>query len=167
LSFPTDLGTWGFILAALSLVLMYPVGLLINLTTPAVQNWVASRSKTSLLKRITLLENELSELEKNAAISEAEDQILWEIQNTKSMVIAMASGVTFVIYLGVAAIADRLNPSFRTFSEIVLVVVFLNLPLQLMLRYKHDFRHERSPRRREALRNSIQELKRIRDSWGQ
>ena len=65
---PKDLGTWAFILSLLTLILMYPAGLLINLTTPLVANWLAKWSRSSLEKRISKLENKLAELEKNPAI---------------------------------------------------------------------------------------------------
>jgi hypothetical protein len=58
---PTDLGTWGFIISIICLVLMYPMGLLINLTSPKVQDWWAARSRRSLEKQIASLRYKLED----------------------------------------------------------------------------------------------------------
>jgi hypothetical protein len=57
---PKDLGTWGFILSVLALILMYPVGLLVNWTSPKFQDWLAAWSQRRLQKKIWGLEREVS-----------------------------------------------------------------------------------------------------------
>ncbi len=56
---PRDLGTWGFILSVAALILMYPVGLLVNWSSPKIQDWWASWSQRRLQKKIQGLEREL------------------------------------------------------------------------------------------------------------
>jgi hypothetical protein len=36
-----DLGWWGFVLSLVALFLLYPVGVIVNITTPKLQNWWA------------------------------------------------------------------------------------------------------------------------------
>jgi hypothetical protein len=57
--FPSDLGTWGFVLSILAIVLMYPMGILINFTSPKVSDWWAGRSMRRLEHRIALLEEKM------------------------------------------------------------------------------------------------------------
>jgi hypothetical protein len=161
----TDLGTWGFILSIVAILLMYPMGLLINMTTPAVQNWIASRTKSSLIKRIALLENKLAELEKAPPITEVEDEILWRLQSVKIGVIGAANGVIFVFYFGMKSLTGVNVSVFADFQILVLLALVVNLIMQLRLRYEKDLRMRRSPRVRANLRKSIEELKAIRDSW--
>ena len=53
---PKDLGEWGFILSLLALLLMYPVGLIVNISSPKLQDWFAGWSKDRLLARIDKLQ---------------------------------------------------------------------------------------------------------------
>ncbi len=73
---PTDLGTWGFILSLVALVLLYPAGVLVNLTTPKIKNWWASRSQATLKKRIHILQSRLSVMETVPVCTDFEDMVL-------------------------------------------------------------------------------------------
>lgn len=161
---PTDLGTWGFILAILGIVLMYPVGLLINLTTPLVQMWIATRSTASLRNRIQRLEGELAELEKTPPISEVEDQLLWNGRATKIAILGATSTLTLLLYFGIQVVGDVNSRQFKVFSVLVFSILVLNLIGQMVVRYGHDLRYARSPRRRKNLRIAIDDLRKIRDS---
>ena len=161
----TDLGTWSFILSILAIVLMYPVGVLINLTTPLVQNWLAKQTYVSLEGRIRKLESALAELEKNPPIDEVQNQILWGITNLKMRILAATSSVTAVIYLAVRVFAPPGSPSVTEFSVFTFIVITSDTVGMLALRYHHGFRYSRSPKVRENLRAAIRDLKNIRDSW--
>jgi hypothetical protein len=50
---------WGFILSLLALLLMYPVGVLVNWTTPLIKDRWAKRSQAALKNRIFKLEAEI------------------------------------------------------------------------------------------------------------
>jgi hypothetical protein len=156
---------WGTILAIVAIALMYPVGVLINLTTPLVQNWIAARSKVSLIKRIALLESKLAKLEENPPITEVEDHLLWGIKNLKITVFGAANGITFVFYLGMRTVGDTSTTKFQTFSIFIMCVLTFNLVMQMGLRRGRDFRFERSPRTRKNLRTAIDDLKKILASW--
>jgi hypothetical protein len=59
MQWPRNLGEWGFVLSLLALLSMYPVGVLINWTTPAIRDWWARQSQARLKKRIEKLESEV------------------------------------------------------------------------------------------------------------
>ena len=163
--FPKDLGTWGFILSIVAIVLMYPVGLLINITTPIVQNWIASRTKQSLVNRIERLEKELAELESNPPIEEVEDRILWGLKSIRILIFSAMGLIVGMIYMGVRILNPATNSDVNAFTYFSLFVMISTGIMQLRLRYSHDFRTERSPRRRKGLRKAIDDLKQIQASW--
>lgn len=162
---PTDSGTWGIVLAILAIVLMYPVGLLINLTTPLVQNWIVTRSKASLINRIAKLENQLVELEKTPVITDVENYLLWGQQRIQITVFGAVGVLTTVVYFGIRSLSDITSSQFKAFTKLAMVALFVDLVLQLRSRYEHNFRYTRSPERRRRLRTAIEDLKKIRDSW--
>lgn len=102
---PKDLGTWGFILSIVAIVLMYPVGLLINMTTPVVQNWIATTTQQSLINRIARLEKQLEELEKVPALDEVQNQILFRLNSLRAAVFGAIGMMTALLYLGVSILA--------------------------------------------------------------
>ena len=156
---------WGIILAVLAIVLMYPVGLLINLTTPMVADWIATRSKAALIRRIAKLEARLAELEKDPALTDFENYLLWGQQRIQIVVIGAVSGLTIVVYAGVRALSDVTSGQFQVFSKIVFFILILDAALQLRFRYERGFRSARSPDNRRILRTAIEDLKKIRDTW--
>jgi hypothetical protein len=74
-----DIGWWGFVLAAIGLVLAYPLDLAAHLSAPKVKNWWAERSLKSLDERINKLEKERMELAPFPFIGSVELQILRSI----------------------------------------------------------------------------------------
>jgi hypothetical protein len=161
---PHDLGTWGFILSIIALLAMYPVGLLINMTTPAIQNWLAKFTRASLEKRIAELERRLEKLEEIPELSDVDNHILWEVKSTRLTVISHTNIVLLFMLLAVGVVAKTDSPEFIGFSRIVLLVVLLSGTLLMLLRYQHDFRYERSPDVRKSLRKAIAELKEFRQN---
>jgi hypothetical protein len=157
--------TLGIILAIVAIVLMYPVGVLINMTTPAIHLWIATRTRTSLVKRIERLEAELKALEEFPAIDEVQDETLWDIRRLHMLVIAATSLIVLVI---VDATTVLMPPHSTTATRLnigVGVFVVGNAVLIWRLRNKHDFRYKRSPKTRTGYRKAINELKAIADSW--
>lgn len=151
MKFPTDFGTWGFILAIIAILLMYPVGILINITTPVVANWIARRSKAALAKRINDLENQLLELDALPAISEVDDEILWDLKRTKMLII---TGTWFIAVWIVSAVG--------ALSSGVLAAVLITYSLSIFrMRGAHDFRYKRSPRVRANIRANLEELRKL------
>ena len=162
---PHDLGTWAFILSVLAIVLMYPVGLVINLTTPLVQNWIAKRSKASLEKRISKLETTLTELEQYPPTDEVQDRILWEIKHSRLSMRNVSIDVVVVVFLGIQSLSNVGSQSFHNFAYFAYLVLGVNAVMMLVERYHHDFRYERSPNVRKRLKTEIDSLKTLRDNW--
>src|ERR1700694_4271498 len=159
MKWPHDLGTWGFILSIAAIVLMYPVGVLINLTTPTIANWFSTWTKTSLQNRINKLEKELAELEKNPPFDEFQDRALWGITALKIALTGGINAVVIAIFLGIRSIANAQSPAFREFYFMCLFILGINIMSMLVARNRRDFRYTRSPRVREGLKKSILELK--------
>jgi hypothetical protein len=164
---PHDLGTWGFILSVLAILLMYPVGLLINLTSPVIQNWIATRSKKSLERRIEILENELASWENNPPTTEVEDQILWAIQNMKIIFYGTQSGLVMFIIIAIYTIERPSASAARELLLLYAIVAATNLWMMYRVRYAKGFRWERSLKIRESRRKTITDLRTLRDNWGQ
>ncbi|MFZ0884838.1 MAG: hypothetical protein WAN14_15675 [Candidatus Acidiferrales bacterium] len=160
-----DASWWALVLAILALVLMLPVNLLANVITPTIANYVFTRTKKSLIKRITRLEGQLAEVEKNPAITEVENQILWGLRSIHIRIIGVESITIIVFYFGISALADIHNQAYKLFFAFVFVILILNFALQIYLRYEHDFRFNRSPDRRKALSTEIEKLKKIQANW--
>lgn len=140
---PKDVGTWGFIVSLIALALMYPVGLLINLTTPAVRNWISKWSRNSLAKRITLLENELTQVEKIPPIDEVQDEMLWGIKRLRLEVMNSTNVILLVITLGVSLFIDidKHADAFHVFEAFVAGGLLVNLLSALRARRERDFRY--------------------------
>ena len=165
---PKDLGTWAFVLSIIAILLMYPVGVLINLTTPRIANSIAARGKSSLKKRISKLEEKLATLEKNPPIDEVQDEVLWGIKSVKMRIVRAETTIIMAIYVGVVVFVQPPNAAFfNELSYIFLLVLSLNMITILAIRYHRDFRYLRSPKNRENLRRTIRELKTILENWGQ
>jgi hypothetical protein len=160
-----DLGWWGVVLAIIGLVVMIPASMVANFLTPTFVNWLLSRSKKSLDKRIIKLEQRLAELEKYPTISEAEDHILWGITTLKISISNLTATVFAVAYLGALVLVRSHTAEIAAFSPILLLLVASNTLIVLRLRYQRGFRYKRSPNVREGLRKSISELKDIQANW--
>jgi hypothetical protein len=159
-----DLGWWGVVLSIVALVLMIPASMVANLLTPLFVNWLVSWSRSSLESRIAKLEKQLAELEQHPAIDEVQDQILWGITNLKMRMMEVTSTVAIIGYFGARTIANPDADAFKLFSVWVFIILNLTTFLTLRLRYQKDFRFKRSPKVREGLLKSINELKAIRAS---
>jgi hypothetical protein len=151
---PRDLGTWGFILSLLALLLMYPVGILINITSPKVANWWSTRSKNSVIERITRLQCELAQLEKTPAFSEYEFHVLRAIG-------AMFAGLVFVCGLSALTLIKLIlwfGPSRRA-SYLMAAVVFAGFVAVMFLESPLEtYIKQRSPKRRLEMKSSIANL---------
>jgi len=164
---PKDLGTWAFVLSIIAILLMYPVGVLINLTTPRIANSIAARGKSSLKKRISKLEEKLAALEKNPPIDEVQDEVLWGIKSVKMRIVGVENTIIVVVYVAVVVFVRPSNASsFKELSYLFLFMLALNMITILAMRYHRDFRYLRSPKNRENLRRTIRELKTILENWG-
>ena len=51
----TDFGFWGFALSVVALVLIIPLGIVVNILTPKVQNWWATTSQGRFSRRVAEL----------------------------------------------------------------------------------------------------------------
>jgi hypothetical protein len=152
------------VLSIAALVLMIPASILANFLTPTFVNWLLSRSKKSLDKRIARLEQRLADLEQFPTISEAEDHILWGITALKISIAHLATTVFVVAYGALVLVKSNPTP-LDALSPILLLTVASDALMILRLRYRRDFRYKRSPKVREGLRKSISELKAIQDNW--
>jgi hypothetical protein len=158
---PKDLGTWGFILSLAALLLMYPVGLLINLTSPKIQNWWAARSQQSVVKRLNKLESELGELEEFRPLEEVENEILWG----QEMLMTLVGGCTHLLLAAALVVCHYVIPSNEShkmqMARIFLFVIML-VNLGTLRAYRHkksEYRYTRSPARRARLKASILKLR--------
>jgi len=158
--------SFGDKLGIFALLLAYPLDVIAHLTTPMWRNWIAKRSLGSLINRISTLEKTLAELETNPVIDEVQNQIFWEITRVRITVLYATSAVVLVIYLGIRAVADTNTTAFHDFSMWVGFVVMVTVIMMLRERYGRDFRYKRSAKRRENLREAIENLKHLRDNWG-
>jgi hypothetical protein len=160
-------GAWGITIGIIAILLIYPGGLLVNMTTPAVQRWIATRTRTSLANRITRLEAELKALEEFPPIDEVEDETLWDIRKVHMLVIAATSLIVLVIVDVTTILIPPNSHSERAEQLNIGVGVFVvgNAILIWRLRNKHDFRYKRSLKTRAGYRKAIDDLKTIRDSW--
>lgn len=161
-----ELGWWGFWLAILGIILMYPIGVLINLTTPSIANVLASRTKKSLDNRIAKLERELAKLELNSPTDEVQDQILWELTNLKMRILGATNALLLLFYFSAHFFMSVKSSEFRGFTWMILLVVIADTIGMLALRYRKGFRYSRSPKVRAGLKKAIEELKVLQANWG-
>jgi len=159
---PRDLGTWGFILSITALLLMYPVGVLINLTSPGIRNWWAARSRKSLTKRIDILQRQLQRAEALTALSEFENETLWRFEK----LVAFVGGAFHLLYGIVFFLLEKLvKPTatvekWRTILWGIFAVIALNFGVVWWLVKRFEaYRVPRSTRARARLRASIDKLK--------
>ena len=157
-----DASWWGLVLAIAALVLMIPANIASSVLTPILLNWLASWSSASLEKRIKKLENRLAELEKEPAIDEVQENILWSIATLRMSLLSVSTGLVLVFYFGIETLADQKSTLFKQFEIFIFLVVITNLIGMFKQRYANDFRYKRSLTRRKRLRIDIDELKNLR-----
>jgi len=102
-----DASWWALVLAIAALVLMVPANVVSNVLTPLLLNWFATWSNAALERRIAKLENQLAELEKNPAIDEAQEQILWGITTLRMMALSLSSALLLIFYVGLGCWSTR------------------------------------------------------------
>jgi hypothetical protein len=73
---PRDSGSWGVILGVLALLLMFPMGVVINLVTPVIKDWWARRSHTSLVARMKKVSAELDAMQSRSLMTDNEDLLM-------------------------------------------------------------------------------------------
>jgi hypothetical protein len=83
---PRDIGTWALILTVFGLIIMYPVAILANMSTPWIKNWWAERSSTASQKRIAKLEKELASIEAIPELSIPLNMVFEGILNTMRVI---------------------------------------------------------------------------------
>jgi hypothetical protein len=103
-------------------------------------------------------------LEKNPAIDDAQEHILWGITGLRIMGLSLSAGLVIVFYLGIEVLANQTSHFFTQLTHLTFAIVLMNFVGILALRYAHDFRYKRSPTVRKQLRTAIDELKKLRRS---
>jgi O-antigen/teichoic acid export membrane protein len=157
-----DASWWALVLAIAALVLMVPANVVSNVLTPLLLNWFATWSNAALERRIAKLENQLAELEKNPAIDEAQEQILWGITTLRMMALSLSSALLLIFYVGLGMLVNPANPEFKHLTLTVYAILAVTFMGTLRLRYAHDFRYKHSPTLRMGLRKAIDDLKKLR-----
>jgi hypothetical protein len=162
---PGSLGTWGFVISIVTLVLAYPVGVIVNATTPLVIDWISRWSKSSLEKRIGKLEAKLADWEQHPALDDVHDELLWGIKSIKINILSALNSIGLLAFFEVRAVANTESPRFIEFEAFIFFYTSVNLAGAILLRRGRDLRFKRSRKVRENLRKDINELKTLRDNW--
>ena len=77
---PHDSAGWALALSVAALILMYPMNLVANLSTPRLLDWWSSRSRNALEGRRNDLLSEQTDLKDVPTIDAATDLILWNLR---------------------------------------------------------------------------------------
>lgn len=162
-----DLAWWAFVLSLAALVGAYPLSLLANLTSPAIENWWAERSVASTRKRIGRLEKQLVEYEQFQELGELEELVLKAIGGIGSLVVFCIELLAILTLL--QAVSDPVIGHSHELAppDIRFVLVMLGaiaaisgyLVQFLVLEKLGRFRKKRSPIDRKTLKNAIETLK--------
>lgn len=148
-----DLAWWGFALGVLALILMIPAAIFANAITPKIQNWWASRSRASLLKRIDSLAGRLRKWERNAAVTETEDILLSAVQ---TILLCLSAGLLAVGLAGTQFLHRFQSTEYFPFVLLLVLVAFLGA---IGAQRVHHFREPRSPQARAFLKREIESLR--------
>jgi hypothetical protein len=176
MSLPTDLGTWGFILSVIALIAMYPVGILINVTSPKLQNSWATRSQQKITQRIVRLKAQLKKAEELPLLTSVEGELLLSFQRMNmqiTLVVHLILGlVTFCFMFLVES--QTINPSSRLprIDTLLLIELFgvlvIGVNFYCGMRQLGRFRKYRLPRTqqyRDGLVEDLNHLPRRRNLW--
>lgn len=165
---PKDAGTWALIISILGLLLIFPIGLLVNIATPIVQDWWAARSIHALKIRIEMLTRELSELESTPTFGEFEDQMVTEFVLLKVFLRTLSMGTFYGIATILMFLATPETPSIRPHQlavkafDLVSFILFVILVLSGFLVSRPQeldkLYRRRSPAHRRQLRTQIVRL---------
>lgn len=149
-----DLAWWGVTLSIVALVLMVPAAILANVVTPKIQNWWASRSRASLVKRIDKLERRRDGWEHFELITPTEEIVLNSIQ------ILLACVIPGVFGIGYVAISSLFEHSKDPAIIIILFVLLLAAFLAMWgAQQITQYREPRSSRSRDYLKRELEMLK--------
>jgi hypothetical protein len=162
MALPADLGTWGFILSLLALILMYPVGLLVNLSTPHIRDWWAGRSRSETIKRIEILEKWLQDAEKLESLTAFQDETLWLIRNLLTYVgmgVHLVLGALTMSIVYVYSIAHSKSTYLESLGAVVSFSVVNLVVLRRHRMWADKYRRPRSLESRESVRKNIEALK--------
>jgi hypothetical protein len=156
-----DASWWALVLAILALILMYPVSLLANLTTPVLKNWWAERSVASLKKRITNLEKQLVDYEQYPELSEAETYILLATE-ALSMMLGLCITMLAVVLIVLSQYGMPTVSAHDKMPIVLLALVSGSMAFLLgVIGFGRitKFRTQRSPFDRNNLRKYVGQLK--------
>jgi hypothetical protein len=149
---PHDLGT---LLAIVALILMYPVSLVANLSTPWIRDWWSARSLASLTERRDKLVAFQEDINDEPTIDEATDAILRALQN----LIMAVTHCAHVILAGIWLLIWYQGREWTLQELIFAILIFENVGFGLLLRARvRGYRRRVSPALRELLAEEIAEL---------
>jgi hypothetical protein len=160
---PRDFGTWGFILSVLALFLMYPVGIFINLTSPAFQRLLARRSRSATITRLEKVIRLHASVRDEQMVSVEVDNILIAIQNAIGIIGLGLIGILMsMVVLSFPSLILVRAVAHRSIAPVVLFVPAVGVPilytayrvLEQMVRYRDRV----SPMRRAEMEREIGEL---------
>jgi hypothetical protein len=164
--FPKDKGTWGLLLAAIAIVLAIPLSMVGNILTPKFLNWWAERSVASTRKRIDGLEKRLAELEKDHPVMNEVEEYLMKGIEAGGFLVVLCLELIAAILLVVTGLALSLTPPKINDHVAVLSMTASMLAAgagyvvaYFVFKKIADFRKERSPSRRTALKTAVKELR--------
>jgi hypothetical protein len=157
-----SVGAWGLILAIAAIVLAYPLGVMANMTTPMILNWIVKWSDISLNRRISKLELLLKKREEECPlVSATEEQLLWGV-------LCIAKLIIYVFLMtGAAGTGIGAGIFHPAVSELTRLVAFVVGASCLILAYTWQrvmdrlaiYLIDHSPRARKQLIDSISKLK--------
>ena len=154
-----DLGWWGFVLSVVAILLLYPGGVLVNITTPMLLDWWATRSRASLQEQIGKLEADLSKLEQIAPLSEVNNQMLWGLEMLRLLLSVGIHMVLSALYLLTILVEGPKRLSL-TVEGVFWCFLIVNALLGFLAYYRElTYRIARSPTRRTNIKKSIKSLK--------
>ena len=163
---PHDLGTWGFIIALVALILAYPLDVLAHITLPIIRDWWAARSIAVLEKRRNVLSSQLDKLHGVPVIDVLSDIVLQSLQR-----IILAIGQAVNLMIGAIAVTQS-NFSFNwnlseksifvlpTAKGIFMIVIlgFNAYWTTSLIGDLRKYRRDVSPRIREGIRAEVTKI---------
>ncbi len=163
---PHDLGTSGFILSVIALALMYPVGIFINLTSPAFQRFLARRSRAATVDRLRKVVHLHAAVKHEPMISEDIDNLLLGVQNVIGIITLGITGllVSMMVLSYPLLIIYRVvvHKGIASLAGIPLFVLVVAAPIlratYLILGQMVDYRNRVSPLRRADMEQEMVEL---------
>jgi uncharacterized membrane protein len=161
-----NLAWWGVALAAAGLALMFPVAIFANIATPRLQAWWASRSKSSALRRLLKLKEELEDLEQHyELISEKDALLLRGLYVAATLILMCMLVIPTVGYIVVLPPFGSKHLSHTVLFKLgnLILWMLLAIGLDFLLSRKYlkrlkDFGFKHSPVRREDLKSEIAKL---------